>query len=236
MLAELLSLPQYYIVLIGVVVAISVVFTKVLERILVRAFTKEIGEELYRSVRRQVATSIMLVAVFLIVIRLSIPEIYLSYITMAFYLAWTILGGYICIRVIDKSIEAFHIRLKIPRASIEAIRKLTKWLTILIIIFVILHVLNILKNVIAITMLVIGTLIFLAFAGWSIMGNITAGIVLMIWKPFQIGDSVEIIPENISGRVEDITLMFTKIKTEQGDSIYIPNTLLMQKVIKTRVK
>jgi small-conductance mechanosensitive channel len=79
---------------------------------------------------------------------------------------------------------------------------------------------------------IIGTIIFLAFAGWSILGNIAAGIVLMIWRPFEIGHNIEIIPEGFSGEVIDINMMFTKLRTENEEVLSIPNTLVLQKFIK----
>ncbi len=232
MLSELLPLPLYYTLLIGIFIIVALIISRVLKKALSKILGKDIGERLHITIRKPIIASIILVGIFLIITRLPIPKLYLSYTITAFYVIWTILIGYVVMKIIDQTVETFHIKLKIPRASVIAIRKIIKWLSLLIIIFVILHVLNILKNIIAITMLVIGTLIFLAFAGWSIMGNITAGLVIMIWKPFQIGDRIEIIPENITGTVQDITLMFTKIKTDNGE-IYIPNTLVIQKIIKT---
>lgn len=71
---------------------------------------------------------------------------------------------------------------------------------------------------------------FIAF--WSILGNILAALVLMIWRPFQIGDKISILPEGVSGEAVETNLFFTKIKTEEGDMVSVPNTLVMQKFIK----
>ncbi|NPB01140.1 MAG: mechanosensitive ion channel [Crenarchaeota archaeon] len=236
MITELLALLESITLLVGAFTITSIVILHVLKNMLPKVLIEETGNRLYKLIRKPLLTSIIMIGIFLSLQNITIIKQYMTYITTVFLMIWTVLGGYITVRTVEAVIDTFHLRLKIPKSSIEVIKKLVKWLILLIVMLVILHILNILKNVIAITMLIIGTLVFLAFAGWSIMGNVTAGIVLMIWKPFKIGDRVEIIPENIVGKVEDITLMFTRIRTEQGDEVYIPNTLLMQKIIKTRIR
>lgn len=79
----------------------------------------------------------------------------------------------------------------------------------------------------------IAAMIIIGFvAVWSILGNILAALVLMIWKPFRIGDEITILPEEITGKAMEINLFFTKIETEDGNVISIPNTQIMQKFIK----
>ncbi len=58
----------------------------------------------------------------------------------------------------------------------------------------------------------------------------------MIWKPFQIGDKITILPENISGKVKEINLFFTKITNENGDVTNITNTTVMGKIVKVHSK
>jgi small-conductance mechanosensitive channel len=40
-------------------------------------------------------------------------------------------------------------------------------------------------------------------ATWAMISNFTASFFLVLWRPFHVGQTVEIIPENIKGRVID---------------------------------
>lgn len=71
------------------------------------------------------------------------------------------------------------------------------------------------------------------FAQWSILSNITAGIILLFSFPFKIGDTIRIHDKDspIEGEIEDIRTFHTLLKTESGELITYPNNLLLQKGI-----
>jgi small-conductance mechanosensitive channel len=71
------------------------------------------------------------------------------------------------------------------------------------------------------------------FAQWSILSNITSGIILLFSFPFKIGDVIRIHDKDfpIEGEIEDIRAFHTLLKTHDGELITYPNTLLMQKGI-----
>ena len=70
------------------------------------------------------------------------------------------------------------------------------------------------------------------FAAWSMLSNIFAAVLLLIMRPLKIGDKVTIVPENISGKVTDIGMIFTKVESDEGDAVNIPNSLLLQRFLK----
>jgi hypothetical protein len=57
-------------------------------------------------------------------------------------------------------------------------------------------------------------------ATWTMVSNITASLFLAIWRPFRLGDSIEVLPENLKGRVIDSNLMFVVVR-EDGALIQI---------------
>lgn len=71
-------------------------------------------------------------------------------------------------------------------------------------------------------------------AVWTMVSNITANVFLTIWRPFQMGSTVEILPENLKGRVVDRNMMFTVLREKEGGALYIPNNLFFQKVFRVR--
>jgi small-conductance mechanosensitive channel len=69
-------------------------------------------------------------------------------------------------------------------------------------------------------------------ATWTMISNITASFFIAFWRPFRLGDTIEILPENLSGRVIDINLMFVVVRENGGAVIQIPNNLFFQKMFK----
>jgi len=71
------------------------------------------------------------------------------------------------------------------------------------------------------------------FAQWSILSNITAGIILFFNFPFKIGDVILIHDKDfpVEGEIIDITAFHALLKTKSGERITYPNNLLIQKGI-----
>src|SRR6516165_101412 len=45
-------------------------------------------------------------------------------------------------------------------------------------------------------------------ATWAMTSNFTASLFLALWRPFHVGQTVEVLPENLKGRVVSRNLMF----------------------------
>ncbi len=73
------------------------------------------------------------------------------------------------------------------------------------------------------------------FASQAAFSNIINGIFLVIFKPFRIGDLIEIgNKQEYIGRVEDITLRHTIIKNFENKRIIVPNTVISNEIIVNR--
>jgi small-conductance mechanosensitive channel len=72
------------------------------------------------------------------------------------------------------------------------------------------------------------------FAQWSILSNITAGIILFVNYPVKIGDKITILEKdyNIDGEIKDIGAFFITLKTAKNEFITVPNSIILQKNIK----
>jgi small-conductance mechanosensitive channel len=68
------------------------------------------------------------------------------------------------------------------------------------------------------------------FAQWSILSNITSGIILFFTFPFKIGDYIFIHNKDfpIQAEIEDIGAFHVYLKTEEGEIIVYPNSLMLQ--------
>lgn len=69
-------------------------------------------------------------------------------------------------------------------------------------------------------------------ANWTMISNITASLFIDFWRPFHLGDRIEMLPENLSGRVIDRNLMFVVVRDNGGAVLQIPNNLFFQKMFK----
>ena len=71
------------------------------------------------------------------------------------------------------------------------------------------------------------------FAQWSILSNITSGVILFFSFPFKIGDVIKIHDKDfpIEAEIEDIGAFHVYLKTREGEKIIYPNNLLLQKGI-----
>jgi small-conductance mechanosensitive channel len=79
----------------------------------------------------------------------------------------------------------------------------------------------------------VATIIGVGFlATWAMVSNVTASLFLTIWHPFRLGDTVELLPENLKGRAIDRNLMFTVLREDSGSVLQIPNNLFFQKIFR----
>lgn len=71
------------------------------------------------------------------------------------------------------------------------------------------------------------------FAQWSILSNITAGIIMFFSFPFKIGDKIRIQDKDlpIEAEIEDIKAFHTILVTDEGEIISFPNSLFLQKSV-----
>lgn len=76
------------------------------------------------------------------------------------------------------------------------------------------------------------------FAQWSILSNVTAGIILFFNHFIKLDDTITVIDKDyeVEGRVSDIGLFFVILKTKEGEQVSIPNSVFIQKMIKHKIK
>ncbi|HOX82782.1 MAG TPA: mechanosensitive ion channel family protein [Chryseolinea sp.] len=71
------------------------------------------------------------------------------------------------------------------------------------------------------------------FAQWSLLSNITSSLLLFFNHPIKIGSTIKILDKDFpfEGEVSDLTYFFVHLKTESGEVIVIPNSILLQKSV-----
>ncbi|MBT8236229.1 MAG: mechanosensitive ion channel family protein [Bacteroidia bacterium] len=73
------------------------------------------------------------------------------------------------------------------------------------------------------------------FAQWSILSNVTAGVILFFSFPFKIGDHIRIHDQDLDydGEllIEDIRAYHMHLRTTTGELLTYPNNMLLQKAV-----
>ncbi|WP_299155643.1 mechanosensitive ion channel domain-containing protein [uncultured Christiangramia sp.] len=71
------------------------------------------------------------------------------------------------------------------------------------------------------------------FAIWSILSNVTSGIILFFSFPYKIGDTIKIHDKDldIEAEIEDIKAFHLHLRTREGELVTYPNNLILQKAV-----
>lgn len=83
--------------------------------------------------------------------------------------------------------------------------------------------------VLASTFAVLGVALF---ATWSILSNVTAGVILFFYFPYKIGDRVKVMDKDfpdMDGVIIDIKAFTVLLSLRNGGTLTLPNNLLVQK-------
>lgn len=73
--------------------------------------------------------------------------------------------------------------------------------------------------------------VVIGLAGQSVLGNVLSGMVLVFTHPFEVGDSVTLLPAGYAGTVMDLTLLHTVLRQDDGSSLVIPSATVLQAAI-----
>ncbi|WP_242206132.1 mechanosensitive ion channel domain-containing protein [Aestuariivivens insulae] len=71
------------------------------------------------------------------------------------------------------------------------------------------------------------------FAIWSILSNVTSGIIMFFNFPYKVGDKIEIHDKDfpITAIIEDIRAFQLHLRLENGDLVTYPNNLMLQRAV-----
>lgn len=71
------------------------------------------------------------------------------------------------------------------------------------------------------------------FAQWSILSNITSGIIIFFSHPIKLGDKIKIIDKDffVEGKLTNITFFYMHIENDEKEKITVPNSIALQKTI-----
>ena len=137
--------------------------------------------------------------------------------------------------LITNSIRKIQIKFGFQRARILVTNKVVSFLIFATAIIVVAFLWGVDEKQLVLFISSFLTILGIAFfAQWSILSNITAGLILFINYPVKIGDSITILEKDndLTGQIKDIGVFFITLTTKDGQNVSIPNSLILQKMIK----
>ena len=111
--------------------------------------------------------------------------------------------------------------------SAEVIRILIRIIGAIVVISIIISYLS--QDPIIATSIGTITAIVIGFASQNVLGNLISGLYLAITRPFRIGEKVTVFGN--TGVIYDIGLLYSRLRTEDGDIILAPNTSMITTTI-----
>ncbi len=180
-----------------------------------------------KDARRSVLKRIILLGIIL-AITLSLSTLVLGPLIPPAFLLYTQIAqfaliGYFVMEIISNS--AFRVATVARRSNktAKSIRSLIRILGSLIITAIIISFLS--QNPALAAAIGTITAVVIGFAAQNVIGNLIAGMYLTITRPFKIDDRITVLGN--SGKVIDIGLLYSGLLMDSGDTVLVPNTLLI---------
>lgn len=138
-------------------------------------------------------------------------------------IAQFVMIGYFIMEIISSSAFRLIIAARQSNQTAKSIRSLIRILGSIIIVAIVISFLSenpaLAASIAAISGIVIG------FAAQNVIGNMIAGLYLIINRPFKIDERITVLGNN--GRVSDIGLLYSRLLVDSGDNVLVPNSLLI---------
>lgn len=137
--------------------------------------------------------------------------------------------------ILKRILDAIEPRVPLPDMAFRLVRRIIRYTIYIVALAMVLKLWGLDMN--SVLAMVGGVLAMVAIgfvAVWSLLSNTLCAFVLTAFHPFRIGDEVEILPDNVKGKVVDLTLLYTSLKSGDGDYFQVPNNMFFQKIFRCR--
>ncbi len=148
--------------------------------------------------------------------------------------------GYFSNYFIQRTLLAYQKNIQLNESILIPVRGLIKWFIIVAIVLLICRQVGISLTVILTSLSGILMLVAIGFVGvWSVLSNVSCSFLLLVFPPFNFGDTIEIREPDkevgVKGKVIGLNLFYTTLKSETNGSghtlIRVPNNIFFQRII-----
>lgn len=152
-------------------------------------------------------------------------------------IAIAVLAYFILRFLINRSIDRIVANNRATKTRSKIVKKAINLTTLSVFIIIIFSILGVNQTELALFIGSALTVMGIAlFAQWSILSNITSGIIIFFNHIVKLDDTITIMDKDyeIEGRISDIGVFFVILKTKEDEQITIPNSLFLYKMIKKK--
>ena len=164
---------------------------------------------------------------------LTLFDAYLPKIIAAVPVAILVLiGGLVVSMVARRGLTVLARRTSLPDSDVRPLKLVARWVINIMTFILVLGVFGFELGGIWAMLSTIFAMVAIGFvAVWSILSNTSATVLILLLRPFHIGDAIELQSENIKGRVVDLNFFFTTLQVDEHKTHLVPNNLFFQKVV-----
>ncbi len=137
--------------------------------------------------------------------------------------------------LLSKGVDRLQEKGKLPPFLIGPLRIFLKWGIFVLAILLVLH--NFGMQIGGIWALISTVLAMIAIgfvAVWSMLSNASATLLILIFRPFEIGDHVEFVGEPTKGKVKSLGMVYTTLHEDGATVLQVPNNLFFQKILRRK--
>ncbi|MFZ0510518.1 MAG: mechanosensitive ion channel domain-containing protein [Candidatus Nitrosopolaris sp.] len=180
-----------------------------------------------KSAKQSLLKRIILLGIIL-AITLSLSSLVLGPLIPAEFLLFAqiaqfVMIGYFVMEIISNSAFRLTTAAGQSNQTAKSIRSLIRILGAIVIIAIVISFLSenpaLAASIGAISGIVVG------FAAQNVIGNMIAGLYLILNRPFKIDHRITVLGN--SGKVSDIGLLYSRLLMDTGDNVLVPNSLLI---------
>jgi small-conductance mechanosensitive channel len=135
---------------------------------------------------------------------------------------------YLGYRLLRRTIAALERRELLSSQMALLVRRALDWGALILAVVVVLQWFGLLKDFWTFLSTVLALVAIGFVAVWSVLSNVLCSVVLMLARPFQVGDTIGLPAQDLEGEVVDFTLLFTTLRDSEGGLIQIPNNTFLQ--------
>lgn len=165
----------------------------------------------------------------------SIPAVLVKFVHVCGSSLAVAVGAALAYLLVVRGLTTLQRRGYLPEPLVATFRRIGFWAILAATGLILLQVFGILQSVITAVTGVFALLAIGFVAVWSVLSNTLCSLILMITRPFRVGDTLSFPPDDLRGKVVNFNLIFTTLETEDGCLLQVPNNLFFQRPIVRKV-
>ncbi len=136
---------------------------------------------------------------------------------------------------LTRSLAGLLSKHRLSENTYTILRKLCRWTIFPIAVLLIAQQFGLLENLWAAVTAILAMIAIGFVAVWSVLSNTLCSVILMIARPFNIGDEIEFPGEEVGGKVINFNLIFTTLRDGDDYLVQVPNNTFFQKPIRRKI-